>query len=334
MNISTSNIYVEKEDILKSDLKSDTILSSSIGLRMHTLSNRIVMASMSCLSDRHNLSQPTIADYYAKRASAGLIITEPTLIYPLEGFNNCPGIYSRQQVKKWREITEAVRDRGSKIFLQLGYCEDESSFCRLDETLNINDFATNTKDLSTVVKMFRRAAQNALAADFDGVEIHAAFGYATNHLEDGLEFSQNIEQQLKVLTSIIEEVIGVWDAIAMVDIRDIAAVATTVLTENGHEGKIYQITGAEALTMNQVVDRISEVRGNPLKYVPISPEKFKQGLLEQGQPEWFADALTELFEPIVSGSQSGITTAIADVAKKQPITFEQFVRDYSPAFKC
>ena len=122
-------------------------------------------------------------------------------------------------------------------------------------------------------------------------------------------------------------------AIAMVDIRDIAAVATTALTENGHQGKIYQITGAEALTMNQVVDKISEVRSNPLKYVSISPEKFKQGLLEQGQPEWFADALTELFEPIVSGSQSRITTAIADVAKKQPITFEQFTQDYSSAFR-
>ena len=87
-------------------------------------------------------------------------------------------------------------------------------------------------------------------------------------------------------------------AIAMVDIRDIAAVATTALTEKGHEGKTYNITGAEAITINRAVDKISEVRGNRLKYVPISPEAFKQGLLEYGQPEWLADALTELFKPI------------------------------------
>ena len=199
---------MEQKDILK----SDTTLSSSVGLGVYTLSNRIVMAPTSCLFGHHNLSQPIIADYYAKRATAGLIISEPTLIHPLEEFDSCPGIYSRQQVKKWRKVTETVRDRGGKIFLQLWYCEDQSSFCRLAETLHINGFAANTaKDSSTVVKLFRRAAQNALAGDFDGVEIHAAFGDSTNHLEDGLESSQNIEQQIEVLASIIEEVISVWD---------------------------------------------------------------------------------------------------------------------------
>jgi uncharacterized protein YbjT (DUF2867 family) len=122
-------------------------------------------------------------------------------------------------------------------------------------------------------------------------------------------------------------------AIAMVDIRDIAAVTTAVLIENEHAGKAYTITGAEALTMNQAVERISEVRGNLLKYVAVSPEGFKQGLMQWGQPEWFADALTDLFKPIAQGTQSAVTQVVADVAKKQPISFTQFTQDYASVFK-
>ena len=195
---------------MESDSKSN-ILSSSIELADYTLSNRMVMAPMSCLYHHHNLSHPEIVDYYTKRASAGLIITEPTLISPPKGFDGCPGIYSRQQIKKWREITEAVRDCGGKIFLQLWYCEDETSFCHLGESLHINGLAIN-KDFPTVVKLFRRAAQNAMAADFDGVEIHAAFGYLDErHFQRDLKFSHNIEQQAELLISIIEEVASVWN---------------------------------------------------------------------------------------------------------------------------
>ena len=190
---------------------SDCTLSSSIQLGVYTLSNRIVIAPMSCLSDRYNLSHSEIVDYYARKASAGLIVTDPTLILPLEGFDRYPGIYSRQQIKKWREITKAVRQRNGKIFLQLWYCEDRSSFCQLGESLHINGLAID-KDLSTVVKLFRRAAQNALVADFDGVEIYAAFGYMDeHHFKQNLRFSHNIEQQIELLTWILEEVASVWD---------------------------------------------------------------------------------------------------------------------------
>ena len=169
------------------------------------------MAPMSCLYNHHNLSHPEIVDYYTRRASAGLIVTEPTLISPLKGFDDCPGIYSRQQINKWREITEAVRDCGGKIFLQLWYCEDETSFCQLGGALHINGLAIG-KDFSAVVKLFRRAAQNAMAANFDGIEIHAAFGYSNErYFQRDLKFSHNIEQQIKLLNSIIENVASVWD---------------------------------------------------------------------------------------------------------------------------
>ncbi len=195
---------------MESDSKSN-ILSSSIELADYTLSNRMVMAPMSCLYHHLNLSHPEIVDYYTKRASAGLIITEPTLISPLKGFDRCSGIYSRQQIKKWREITEAVRDRGGKIFLQLWYCEDETLFCQLGESLHINGLAIG-KNFPTVVKLFRRAAQNAIAADFDGVEIHAAFSYLNErHFHRDLKFIHNVEQQIELLNSVIKDVASIWD---------------------------------------------------------------------------------------------------------------------------
>ncbi len=121
--------------------------------------------------------------------------------------------------------------------------------------------------------------------------------------------------------------------VAMVDIRDIAAVAAKALIEAGHEGNVYTITGSEALTMNQAVDRISQVRGRPLQYVAVPAEGFKQGLLQWGQPEWLADALSDLLASVAEGRQSAVTTAIADVAKKQPILFAQFTQDYASVFK-
>lgn len=98
------------------------------------------------------------------------------------------------------------------------------------------------------------------------------------------------------------------------------------------EGKAYTITGPEALTMYQAVDRISQLRGKPLQYVAVSAEEFKQGLLQSGQPEWLADILSELLTSLADGKQS-TTTAIADLTKKQPISFQQFTQDYASIFQ-
>jgi uncharacterized protein YbjT (DUF2867 family) len=122
-------------------------------------------------------------------------------------------------------------------------------------------------------------------------------------------------------------------SVAMVDIRDIATVAVKTLTESGHEGKAYTITGAVALTMNQVVDLITQVRGIPLKYVAVPAEGFKQGLMQWGQPEWSAVALSQLLAGLSEGKQSMVTTAIADITQRSPIAFEQFVQDYASTFK-
>ncbi len=127
----------------------------------HILSNRIVVAPTSCLSSEHNLAQPNVANYYAQKASAGLIVTDSTLIAPLGKFQNCPGIYSTEQIKQWRLITEKVHDRQGKIFLQVCYHNDMTTSESLTEALsdNVNSDKRDRQDLSTVVKLFRTAAQ-------------------------------------------------------------------------------------------------------------------------------------------------------------------------------
>jgi uncharacterized protein YbjT (DUF2867 family) len=121
--------------------------------------------------------------------------------------------------------------------------------------------------------------------------------------------------------------------VSQVDIRDIAAVAVKALTEDGHAGKAYDITGPEALSFHEVAEKLSTVRGKPVSYVSVSPEDFKKSMLGWGQPEWLIDSLNELFAYYRAGQGATVTNVVAEVAKKQPISFDQFARDYAQVFK-
>jgi uncharacterized protein YbjT (DUF2867 family) len=118
-----------------------------------------------------------------------------------------------------------------------------------------------------------------------------------------------------------------------VDVRDVAAVAARVLTENGHAGKTYVITGPESLTYQEVAAKLSAVLGRPISYVDVAPADFKKSLLGFGLPEWLADGLLELFAQFRDGTMDVVTTTVADVAKKEPIRFDRFAQDYASAFK-
>ncbi len=117
--------------------------------------------------------------------------------------------------------------------------------------------------------------------------------------------------------------------IAHVDVRDIAAVAVKVLTEPGHEGKAYDITGPEALDFHQVGSKISAAIAKPVQYVNVSPEQFKQSLMNWGQSEWVADAVNELYQQVYQkGYAATVTDSVSKIARKQPISFDQFVQDH------
>lgn len=185
-------------------MKPDSCLTSPIRLGAYTLSNRIVIASKPQLLADNNLPQSEALDYYASKASVGLIITEPTLVTSEDTLPNYPGIYTHQQVRAWRTITETVRKRKGKIFLQLWYSQTAKRM-------------TNITQSNNIISLFRRAAQNGLAAEFDGIEIYATFGhlidknYKNSSKEEEKNYHHELENKSQLLLAIVEEVASVWD---------------------------------------------------------------------------------------------------------------------------
>jgi uncharacterized protein YbjT (DUF2867 family) len=120
--------------------------------------------------------------------------------------------------------------------------------------------------------------------------------------------------------------------VSIVDVRDIAAVAATALTESGHEGKTYDVTGPEALTHAEMASQLSETLGRRISFVDVSEAAMRDALLSLGMPEWQVDGLIEDYAHYRRGEASGISTAVEDVTSLRPRSFLAFTRDYKQAF--
>jgi uncharacterized protein YbjT (DUF2867 family) len=147
-------------------------------------------------------------------------------------------------------------------------------------------------------------------------------------------FMQNLLMQAATIAAegVIYQPVGDGRA-SFVDTRDVAAVAARVLTEDGHEGKSYDLTGPSALSYHDVAAKLSDATGREIKYAPISPEQFRAGALAQGLPEWLVDALEVLNDTFAAGRAAAVTDSVREVARKEPNTFDQFARDYAEAFR-
>ena len=181
------------------------------------------------------------AEYYRQRASAGLIITEATQVAPKgQGYPRTPGIHSDEQVEGWKTVTDAVHEAGGQIVLQLWHVGriSHSSFhdgekpvapsaIKPDgETLTANmemkpfetPQALETEEVAEVVEQYRHGAEQAKAAGFDGVEIHAANGYlidqflrsGTNERTD--KYGGSLDNRLRFLQEVMDAVMDVWGA--------------------------------------------------------------------------------------------------------------------------
>lgn len=121
--------------------------------------------------------------------------------------------------------------------------------------------------------------------------------------------------------------------VAFVDTRDIATVAAHVLTDPGHEGQTYVITGGEALSFHEVAQQIGAATGKPVKYVDISPEDARKGMVGAGIPEWMANDLVGLYGIFAAGYGAATTDVVQKVGKTQPRTFAQFAKENAEVFK-
>ena len=207
-----------------------------------TLPNRIIMAPLTrCRADDGHVPSDLMAEYYSQRATAGLIVAEATMV--MEGnsaFWREPGIYSDAQVAGWRKVTDAVHAKGGLIFLQLWHGGREthpllnngqqpvapSAISIEGDEVHTPEgkkpYATQRElrddELPGIVEGFRKAAQNAKAAGFDGVEVHGANGYLLDEfLRDGANkrtgaYGGPIENRARLLLEVTDAAISVWGA--------------------------------------------------------------------------------------------------------------------------
>lgn len=206
-----------------------------------SLKNRIVMAPMTrSRSDDAGVPPDYAADYYAQRANAGLIITEATNISAqARGYPRTPGIWTAPQIDAWQRVTDAVHRQDGKIFLQLWHTGRMSHPDMHDGGLPVapsaikpagqirvhdgmKDFVTpralDTHEIAPIVDDYRRAAENAKRAGFDGVEVHAANNYlleqfirdSTNRRTDA--YGGSLENRLRFPLEVVRAVVDVWGA--------------------------------------------------------------------------------------------------------------------------
>lgn len=214
-------------------------LFSPLKLGALTVPNRIFMAPLTrCRAGDEHLPNAMMAQYYAQRASAGLIIAEATMV--IEGnsaFWKEPGIHSVQQITGWRLVTDAVHAAGGRIFLQLWHggraCHPllnrgaqpvaPSAIAIADEVRTPEGkkpYAVPRElrddELPGIVAEFKQAAQNAKSAGFDGVEIHGANGYLLDEfLRDGSNkrggpYGGSVENRARLTLEVLEAVSAVW----------------------------------------------------------------------------------------------------------------------------
>jgi uncharacterized protein YbjT (DUF2867 family) len=120
--------------------------------------------------------------------------------------------------------------------------------------------------------------------------------------------------------------------VSAIDVRDVAAVAVASLTQSVHEGKIYELTGPEALSYAEMAGQLSQALGKAIKHIDVPPQSMLQTLLDLGVPAGRGDALVEHFDRYRRGEADAVTTAVYDAIQREPTRFSQFAADYAHQF--
>jgi N-ethylmaleimide reductase len=297
-------------------ISETTSLFDPIALGDLALPNRIVMASMTRgRADNAGLVPSALnAEYYAQRASAGMILTEGTWPSPdAIGYINVPGIYTDAQEQGWRLVTDAVHAAGGRIFVQLGHTGTaahpslrggvvpagpsavnplQNVFAAGGFTATVTPRAMTIADIQGVVDDYRSAAVRAKRAGFDGIELHGSSTYLIpQFLNERLnirddDYGGSPEKRARFLFESLEALISVWG-------RDRVGIklAPGVTNVGG-----FVATDATIPTYEHVVDRLNDY---PLAYLQLA--KYAGDLA--GSPvEWLNDNLFVHFRPRFRGT--------------------------------
>jgi len=218
-----------------------SILSSPVQMGAFLLKNRIVMAPLTrCRAGIERIPNALMAEYYRQRASAGLILSEATSVTPMGlGYPNTPGIWSKEQVEGWKQVTQAVHEMGGCILMQLWHVGRVSDPIYLGGAVPVapsaiapaghvslirplkpyvTPRALAIEEFPEIILAYQKGAENAERAGFDGVEVHGANGYlldqflqdSTNHRTD--EYGGSIENRARLMLEVTDAAISVWGA--------------------------------------------------------------------------------------------------------------------------
>lgn len=235
-------MYISSLDSASGTTIHDRKLLSPAKLGPYALDNRMVMAPLTrSRAGDGGVPRAMNVEYYAQRATAGLIISEATQISPEGvGYPGTPGIHSDEQIRGWRRVTDAVHAAGGRIVLQLWHVgrishpslqpggarpvapsairPEGDAFTADGLQPFVTPRALEFYEIPGIVEDYRQAAENAKEAGFDGIEVHAANGYlldqflrdGTNHRTD--EYGGPVENRAQLLLDVMDAVTTVWNA--------------------------------------------------------------------------------------------------------------------------
>jgi len=212
-----------------------SMLFSALQVGALTLPNRILLAPLTrTRADAGHMPNALMAEYYAQRASGGLLITECTMVAPnTSAFINEPGIYNAEQIEAWKQVTAAVHAKGGRIFMQICHAGraahpamnegttpvSSGSVAIEGEVHTPNGKEANAQprelradEIPALVEAYARGARNAIAAGFDGVEVHGANGYLIDQfLRDGVNkrsdaYGGSLENRARFLFEVLDAV--------------------------------------------------------------------------------------------------------------------------------